>query len=210
MVTGSPDMISKSSTKSSRCIGSSLASAARRPRSSSARIISRMATMRSLLEEHVLGAAQADAFGAEAAAPSRASVGRLGIGAHLHAAHGVGPFHQRRELAGQLRLAASRPRPSSTWPVEPSMVMMSPFLKVLAAGDEGARLGSRRGCAPAPETQGLPMPRATTAAWLGHAAARGQDAFGGMHAVDVLGAGLDAHQDDACGRPPSAPRRRPR
>ena len=30
----------------------------------------------------------------------------------------------------------------------------------------------------------------------GHAAARGQDAGGGMHAVDVLGAGLDAHQDD--------------
>ena len=30
----------------------------------------------------------------------------------------------------------------------------------------------------------------------GHAAARGQDALGGVHAVDVLGRGLDAHQDD--------------
>ena len=30
----------------------------------------------------------------------------------------------------------------------------------------------------------------------GHAAAGGQDAAGGVHAVDVLGAGLDAHQDD--------------
>ncbi len=29
----------------------------------------------------------------------------------------------------------------------------------------------------------------------GHAAARGEDAFRRMHAVDVLGAGLDAHQD---------------
>jgi len=30
----------------------------------------------------------------------------------------------------------------------------------------------------------------------GHAAARGEDAFGGVHAVNVLGAGLDPHQDD--------------
>ena len=29
----------------------------------------------------------------------------------------------------------------------------------------------------------------------GHAAARRDDALGGMHAVDVLGRGLDAHQD---------------
>jgi hypothetical protein len=34
----------------------------------------------------------------------------------------------------------------------------------------------------------------------GHAAARGQDALGGMHAVDVLRAGLDAHQDDLAAR----------
>ena len=58
-------MISNSSTKSPRCIGRSLASAARRPFSSSARIISRTARMRSLLEEHVLGAAEPDALGAE-------------------------------------------------------------------------------------------------------------------------------------------------
>ena len=30
-----------------------------------------------------------------------------------------------------------------------------------------------------------------------HAAARGENAFGGVHAVNVFGAGLDAHQDDA-------------
>ena len=35
----------------------------------------------------------------------------------------------------------------------------------------------------------------------GHAAARRQDAFGRMHAVDVLGARLDAHEDDLAALP---------
>jgi hypothetical protein len=34
----------------------------------------------------------------------------------------------------------------------------------------------------------------------GHAAARGEDAFGGVHAVNVLGAGLDPHQNDLAAR----------
>ena len=55
------------------------------------------------LEEHVLGAAQADAFGAEVARGARVER-RLGVGAHLQAAHLVGPVHQRREVAGQLGL----------------------------------------------------------------------------------------------------------
>ncbi len=55
------------------------------------------------LEEHVLGAAQPDALGAELAGGAGV-VRRLGIGAHLEAADGVGPAHQRREFAGELRL----------------------------------------------------------------------------------------------------------
>ena len=56
------------------------------------------------VEEHMLGAAEADAFGAEAARDAR--VGRrLGIGAHLHAPHLVGPFHDRGEFAGEFGLA---------------------------------------------------------------------------------------------------------
>ena len=39
------------------------------------------------------------------------------------------------------------------------------------------------------------MPRATTAAWLGHAAAHGEDALGILHALDVLGRGLQTDQD---------------
>ena len=40
------------------------------------------------------------------------------------------------------------------------------------------------------------MPRATTAAWRGHAAAGGDDGLGRVHALDVFGAGLDADEDD--------------
>ena len=102
-MTGSPFMISNSSTKSLRCIGRILASAARRAFSSSARIISRTARMRSLVEEHVLGAAQPDALGAEFQRGAR--IGRrIGIGAHAELAHLVGPAHQRGEFAGQFRL----------------------------------------------------------------------------------------------------------
>ncbi len=55
------------------------------------------------VEEHVLGAAQADALGAELA--RRLGIERrLGIGAHLQPPHLVGPAHQRREVARQLRL----------------------------------------------------------------------------------------------------------
>ena len=54
------------------------------------------------LEEHVLGAAQADAFGAELAGPL--GVGRrVGVRADLHRAILVGPAHHRGEVAGELR-----------------------------------------------------------------------------------------------------------
>ena len=82
-----------------------------------------------LVEEHMLGAAQPDALGAEL--ERGAGVGRrIGIGAHFELAHGVGPFHQRAELAGELRLAHRHACPASTWPVEPSMVSVSPFFSV--------------------------------------------------------------------------------
>ena len=55
------------------------------------------------LEEHVLGAAEADALGAEIA--RRAGIERrFGIGAHLHAADRIGPCHDGGEIAGKLRL----------------------------------------------------------------------------------------------------------
>ena len=40
------------------------------------------------------------------------------------------------------------------------------------------------------------MPRATTAAWLRHAAGAGEDAFGDVHAADVGRLGFAADEDD--------------
>ena len=56
------------------------------------------------VEEHMLGAAKADAFGAEVAR-RRGVGGRVGIGAHLQRADRIRPAHQRAEIAGQFRLA---------------------------------------------------------------------------------------------------------
>ena len=126
IVTGRPVMMRKISTKSSRCIGSSLASAARRP----ALVVG---------QDHL--AHRDDAVGRRrtcarcgrgrcprrrSARAVRASVGRVGVGAHLQRADRVGPAHQRREIAGQLAAGSSAPRPASPRRCEPSMVMMSP------------------------------------------------------------------------------------
>ena len=56
-----------------------------------------------IVEEHVFGAAQADALGAEFARDAGV-VRRVGVGAHLQAALGIGPAHQHGEFAGQFGL----------------------------------------------------------------------------------------------------------
>ena len=55
--------------------------------------------------------------------------------------------------------------PRITSPEEPSMVIVSPALK-LAPRAEKVRAFSLMWISPAPLTHGRPMPRATTAAWL--------------------------------------------
>ena len=85
MVTGRPAMISNSSMKSLRCIGRILASAARRPFSLVGQDHLAHRDDAVGIEEHVLGAAEADALGAEFARGAGIER-RLGIGAHLHAA----------------------------------------------------------------------------------------------------------------------------
>ncbi len=104
MVTGRPSMIVNSSTKSARCIGRSLSSAARRAAVVAGEDHLAHRDDAVLLEEHVLGAAKADALGAEG--ERRPGVGRrLGIGADPHPPRLVGPLHQLAEIAGKLRLA---------------------------------------------------------------------------------------------------------
>ena len=64
------------------------------------------------LEEHMLGAAQTNALGAERA--GRPRIGRgLGIGAHGHAAAGIGPGHDLAEITPRVPAAASGFRPSA-------------------------------------------------------------------------------------------------
>ena len=55
-----------------------------------------------ILEEHVLGAAKADAFGAHFASSARI-LRRIGVGAHAELADLIGPFHQCFVGFGRLR-----------------------------------------------------------------------------------------------------------
>ena len=87
MVTGSPSMASKSATKSSRCSGSSASRAD--PRVSAVCEDQALDQHPAVAEEHVLGAAQADALRAEPAGPGGV-VGGVGVGPHPQPPRGVG------------------------------------------------------------------------------------------------------------------------
>ena len=91
-------------------------------------------------EEHVLRAAEADAFGAERDRV-RGLVGLVGVGAHLQPPRLVGPLHERRVALVDLALLRveraveedlqdlrrlRRDAPSMTSPVVPSMESQSP------------------------------------------------------------------------------------
>ena len=103
IVTGRPAMISNSSRKSERCIGSSLSSAARRSFSVSARIISRMATMRSP-SKNMCSVRQSPMPSAPNERAMRASAGVSALVRTFMRRDLVGPFHDRGEIAGQFRL----------------------------------------------------------------------------------------------------------
>ena len=83
-----------------------------------------------LVEEHVLGAAQPDALGAEFDRGAR--VGRrIGIGAHFQFAHGRRPISSPWRIRRPAPARSIATLPASTWPVEPSMVSVSPFFSVM-------------------------------------------------------------------------------
>ena len=124
MVTGNPAMISNSSTKSARCIGSTLASAFFRPSASSARIISCMATMRSGWK-NMCSVRHRPMPSAPNLTAARASSGVSAL---------VRTFSRRRASAHSISVAKSSDscgstvgtRPSITVPAAPSMVIRSP------------------------------------------------------------------------------------
>jgi hypothetical protein len=153
-------------------------------RSSSARIISRTATMRSpsknMCSVRQRPMPSAPNFTARARIAGVSALART-LSARTLSAHCISV----RELAGELRLASAT-RPRSTWPVEPSMVMMSPLRLRLCrpavmvafriVDAQRARAGDA-GLAHAARHHGRVR---------GHAAARREDALGGVHAVDVF------------------------
>ena len=156
-----------------------------------------MANRRSLRKEHALGPTQSHAFRAVAQGRPR-GLWRVGLGVHAHAAHLVGPGHQLRELVDRARGDD----------VERARV------DVAGRAIEGQQVPfSQRFGGPAPSrrtVRSCEVDLESTAAHdatfpesagddrrvRGHPAGRGDDALGGLHAVDVLGAGFLADQDD--------------
>jgi hypothetical protein len=145
-----------------------------------------------VVEEHVLGAAQADALGAELAGGLGVQRG-LGVGADLHAAHRVGPFHQGGEVAGQLGLdhLGRADQDLAGRAVDGDDLA---GLELAAAHPEQGFLGEDRHVAGARDAGPAHAARHDGGV-AGHAAPGGDDAARGVHAVDVLGRGLFAHQD---------------
>ena len=125
MVTGKPSIARKMASKSERCIGSSLASA----RCAAGGVLRHDHLAHRgepvAVEEHVLGAAEPDALGAEVAAAVRVRR-RVGVDPHAELADPVGPLHQAEEVAAQLRRDRSAAWPANTLPVLPSTVIQSP------------------------------------------------------------------------------------
>src|ERR1039457_1744215 len=150
-------------------------------------------------EEHVLGATQSDAFGAELA--RRFGVARdIGISAHAElAAELVGPLHEGLQHArGWVGVngvgLAGKDFAGGTIERNPVAFLQGDDLAVDGDGDflfmlvdgDGLGAGDARGSHAAADHGGV----------AGHAAARGEDALGYFHAVNIVGHGFLADQYD--------------
>ena len=156
-------MISNNSSKSACCMGSSFCSAFVRPSLSSDMIIWRMTMIRSasknicsVRHSPIPSAPKWRAFCVSSGVSALArTVIRRAASAHDMM------VSKSPDNCGSI-VATS---PSYTSPAEPSMVMISPSVRVLPPICIWPVFISIR-TSPAPETQARPMPRATTAAWL--------------------------------------------
>jgi hypothetical protein len=146
----------------------------------------------SVKSAHVLGAAEPDALGAELERDARV-VGRIRIGAHAQHPHLIGPAHEGGELARQCGL-------DHRHAAEQNLTGRA------VDGDDIALLQQLPGNRHRAGRVIDPQRAGARYAWLahaardhrrmgGHAAPGGEDALRRMHAVDVLGRGLDADQD---------------
>jgi len=121
-------MISNSSTKSARCIGSNFDSAARRACSSSARIISRTVRMR-VSSKNMCSVRQSPMPSPPNLMAVRASSGVSALtrtpSLRTESAHAISVPNSPDNFGSIIGI-----RPASTCPSEPSIVMTSPVLKV--------------------------------------------------------------------------------
>ncbi len=178
MVTGRSPISRKIPTKSCRCIGRIFASAARRPSTVSARIISRTARMR-FSSKNMCSVRQSPIPSAPKTTATRASVGvsalartprRRRLSAHFRIrskerktadCSGLSVFSSATCRTSDGRVGSG---PRMTSPVVPSIEIQSPS-EALRPFARTSRRASSTVISPAPTTQVLPMPRATTAAW---------------------------------------------
>ena len=111
--------------------------------------------------EHVLRATEPDALCAERAR-ALGILGRVRVRAHPEASALVGPRADREEVLRD-HGGDERHRPRISSPVPPSIVMTSPS-RTTTSPTVKVRFCTSMRAASTPATQGLPMPRATTAA----------------------------------------------
>ena len=162
MVTGYPSIARKIASKSDRCIGSSLASAARRPSVSDARIISRMAESRSP-SKNMCSVRQSPMPSAPKSRPRCASAGVSALtrtrSCRIRSAHRMSAVEVAAQLRGHQRRLSGEHLAGAAVHRDPVALGDAP-----AVHREAARCSRppRASCAPA--THGLPIPRATTAA----------------------------------------------
>ncbi len=146
------------------------------------------------IEEHMLGAAEADALGAELASDLGILRG-VGVGADLELAVLVDPLHELTEVAGQFGL-------HRRYLAEDDFTGGTIKGDDVALFDNNAALGGELLLAIVDDDVAATGDAAFAHAASddrrvgGHAAASGENPLGGMHAVDVLGAGLDPHEND--------------
>ena len=181
-MTGRPFMIVNSSTKSSRLHRQELG----QRRATAFRVVGEDHLAHrddaGAFEEHVLGAAQADAPPAPKLARGAGVERGLGVGAHLEAAHAVGPDHQLGEVAGQAPAGASPPRRPAPGPRRRSTVTTSRRSGVRPATVSRLRLGVDADRARTGDAGLAHLPRATTAACEVNEPPRVvEDRLGGVH-----------------------------
>ena len=145
------------------------------------------------LEEHVLGAAQADALSAELAGLSGV-VGGVGVGADLQAAVLVTPAHDTAELAADGGVGGGH---RAVIDVTGGAVQGDPIaLHIGLAGQLKLLVGLVHLDLTTAGDAALAHAAGHDGGVGGHAAANGQNALSGLHALDVLRRGLQADQND--------------